>query len=82
MTAARPDGRVSQHAGTVMQDINLRLAIEDVNVILEGVGNLPVARVYTLVNKIQEQASQQIRADQAAKTEEPANAGLAVQAAR
>ena len=64
-----------------MQEINLKLAIEDVNVILEGVGNLPFARVYTLVNKIQEQAAQQLRADQAAKTDETSGAATALQGA-
>jgi hypothetical protein len=46
-----------------MQDINLTLNIDDVNVILEGLGNLPFAKVYTLVGKIQGQAAEQIRAD-------------------
>jgi hypothetical protein len=45
-----------------MQDINLTLHIDDVNVILEGLGNLPFAKVYVLVGKIQEQAAEQIRA--------------------
>jgi hypothetical protein len=48
-----------------MQEINLKLAVEDVNMILEGVGTLPFARVYVLVGKIQEQASQQLRATHA-----------------
>jgi hypothetical protein len=47
-----------------MQEINLKLAVEDVNVILEGVGALPFARVYALVGKIQEQAAQQLRESQ------------------
>lgn len=45
-----------------MHDINLSLAVEEVNLILEGLGNLPFARVYALVGKIQEQAAQQIKA--------------------
>ena len=65
-----------------MQEINLRLAVEDVNVILEGVGNLPFAKVYTLVGKIQQQAAQQIRADQAARPEEPSGAAFAAEQAR
>ncbi len=44
-----------------MQEIKLSLEVEDVNLILEGLGNLPFAKVYTLVGKIQEQASQQIK---------------------
>jgi hypothetical protein len=43
-----------------MQEINLRVTIEDANLILEGLGNLPFARVYGLVGKIQEQAGQQL----------------------
>jgi hypothetical protein len=66
-----------------MQEINLRLAVEDVNVILEGVGNLPFAKVYALVGKIQEQAAQQIRAGQAAvKTETGSGAAVADGAGR
>ena len=65
-----------------MQEINLRLAVEDVNVILEGVGNLPFAKVYTLVGKIQEQAAQQMRADHAAKAEEAPGAALVAERAR
>lgn len=63
-----------------MPDINLRLAIDDVNVILEGLGNLPFAKVYTLVARIQEQAGQQIRADHAARAEPLPVAELAAQA--
>ena len=47
-----------------MQEINLKLAVDDVNTILEGVGGLPFARVYLLVGKIQEQAAEQLRAGQ------------------
>jgi hypothetical protein len=45
-----------------MQEIELRLAIDDVNLILEGLGNLQFAKVYTVIGKIQEQAARQIRA--------------------
>ena len=44
-----------------MQEIKLDLAIDDVNMILEGLGNLPFAKVYALVGKVQEQAGQQIK---------------------
>lgn len=43
-----------------MQDIELTLTVGDVNLILEGLGNLPFAKVYALVGKIQEQAAPQI----------------------
>jgi hypothetical protein len=45
-----------------MQEIELKLTVEETNVILEGLGNLPFARVYTLVTKIQSQAGEQIKA--------------------
>jgi hypothetical protein len=47
-----------------MQEINLKLGVDDVNMILEGVGGLPFTRVYLLVGKIQEQAAEQLRAGQ------------------
>ena len=52
-----------------MQEIKLSLAIEEVNLILEGLGSLPFAKVYALVGKIQEQAARQIEADNASKAE-------------
>ena len=65
-----------------MQEINLRLAVEDINVILEGVGTLPFAKVYMLVGKIQEQAAEQLRAGQAASAEPAPGAALADGAGR
>lgn len=52
--------------GTAMTDIQLSLSIDELNLILEGVGNLPFARVYGLVGKIQSQAAEQLQAAQAA----------------
>lgn len=49
-----------------MTDIQLRLSIDELNLILEGVGNLPFARVYALVGKIQSQAAEQLQAAQVA----------------
>jgi hypothetical protein len=43
-----------------MQEINLKLTVEDANLILEGLGTLPFAKVYVLVARIQEQAAQQL----------------------
>lgn len=45
-----------------MEKINLRLTIEETNMVLEALGNLPFSRVYNLIGKIQEQAEQQIGA--------------------
>ena len=52
-----------------MQDIKINLTIDDVNLILEGLGNLPFARVFTLVGKIQEQAAPQLKSDDVSRVE-------------
>ncbi|HLT34889.1 MAG TPA: hypothetical protein VK034_01355 [Enhygromyxa sp.] len=44
-----------------MTTIKLELDIEDVNLILEALGQQPFARVYKLIAQIQEQASAQLR---------------------
>jgi len=43
-----------------MNEITLKLTIEEANLILESLGNLPFARVYQLIGKIQQQAGQQL----------------------
>jgi hypothetical protein len=43
-----------------MQEITLKLTIEEANLILEGLGELPFKKVYALVNRIQQQASAQL----------------------
>lgn len=43
-----------------MKEINLQLTIEEANLVLEALGNLPFVRVYALIGKIQEQAGQQL----------------------
>ncbi len=45
-----------------MRELQLSLTIDEVNLILEAVGNLPFHRVYALVGKVQQQASQQLSA--------------------
>mgnify|MGYP003994061241 CR=1 FL=1 len=47
-------------------EINLTLTIDETNLILEALGNLPFSKVFTLISKIQEQASQQISPEVAA----------------
>ena len=44
-----------------MKNINLQLRIEEANLILEALGNMPFKDVYALIAKIQEQASQQLQ---------------------
>lgn len=47
-----------------MSEINLQVTIEEANVILEGLGQMPFAKVFALVAKLQEQAAQQLRKDE------------------
>ena len=47
-----------------MKNIDLQLTVDEINLVLEALGNLPFARVYTLVAKIQQQASQQLSGDE------------------
>jgi len=44
-----------------MQEIKLSLSVEDTNLVLEGLGHLPFAKVYALVGNIQEQAARSLR---------------------
>nr|VFJ55631.1 MAG: hypothetical protein BECKDK2373C_GA0170839_104928 [Candidatus Kentron sp. DK] len=56
-----------------MNDINLRIAAEEANLILESLGNMPFARVYGLVGKIQEQARRQIGGEDGPPEQTPAD---------
>lgn len=47
-----------------MSTIDLQLSIEETNLILEALGNLPFSKVYALISKVQEQASQQLNGKQ------------------
>ena len=52
------------------QQIKLKLDVEEVNIILEGLGSLPYAKVYGVVANIQQQAQKQLQAsDNSSKTE-------------
>ncbi|APR88503.1 hypothetical protein A7982_13852 [Minicystis rosea] len=46
--------------GQEEKTINLTVTVDEANLILEGVGQLPFARVYGLITKVQQQASQQL----------------------
>lgn len=48
--------------GRSVNEIELRLEIEEINLILEALGQQPFARVFELVAKIQQQASEQLEA--------------------
>jgi hypothetical protein len=43
-----------------VRDLHLSVTVDEVNLILEGVGLLPFARVYALVAKVQQQAREQL----------------------
>jgi hypothetical protein len=45
-----------------MREIDLRVSVDEVNLILEALGDLPFVKVYALIGKIQQQANQQISA--------------------
>lgn len=44
-----------------MNTIKIELNIDETNLILEALGQLPFARVYTLIGRIQEQARAQLQ---------------------
>ncbi|WP_437316201.1 hypothetical protein [Sorangium sp. So ce385] len=46
-----------------MKEINFTVTIDEANMILEGIGLLPFARVYQLVGKLQEQARGQLNGE-------------------
>lgn len=48
----------------MQKEIQLQFTPDEVNLILEGLGNLPFVKVYQLIGKIQEQASRQVSGDE------------------
>jgi hypothetical protein len=47
-----------------MKEINLKLTVDEVNQILEGLGTQPFARVFLLIGKIQAAAAAQLNEEQ------------------
>lgn len=45
-----------------MQDIQLQLTLDEVNLILNALGNLPYSQVFQLIQKIDSQAVSQLQA--------------------
>jgi len=43
-----------------MTEINLTVSLDDANLILDALGQQPFAKVFTLINKLQQQASEQL----------------------
>ncbi|MGR9053654.1 MAG: hypothetical protein ACU84J_13495 [Gammaproteobacteria bacterium] len=54
----------------MMKELDLNLSIDEINLILEGLGNLPFNKVYALIAKIQEQAGRQLQSPEAAAATE------------
>lgn len=52
-------------------ELLLRLSLDELNLVLEAVGQLPYARVFTLVARLQGQAAEQLQAA-ASATPQPA----------
>jgi len=47
-----------------MKPIQLTLTLEETNIILEALGQMPFAKVYQVIEKIQQQANQQLQESQ------------------
>jgi hypothetical protein len=43
------------------QEIQLRLTVEETNTVLEALGQLPYVRVHLLIDRVQQQATDQLR---------------------
>lgn len=56
-----------------MQELELKFTIEEVNLILEGLGTQPFFKVHQLIGKIQQQASSQIGSQSEVKTNDTAS---------
>lgn len=46
-----------------MSEITLKITVDEANLVLEGLGQLPFARVYSLVAKLQDQAARQLNGE-------------------
>ena len=46
-----------------MKELKFNLTVDDTNTILEALGNMPFAKVYGLIEKIQQQAQQQMQSE-------------------
>lgn len=44
-----------------MKEITLKLTIDEANLVLESLGNMPFAKVHVLIEKIQNQAEKQLK---------------------
>ncbi len=53
-----------------MKNLRLNLSVNETNLILEGLGQMPYARVFDLVENLQKQAAQELKEDVAEITAE------------
>ncbi len=53
-----------------MAKVKLELELEEVNLILKSLGNLPFKEVFELIGKINQQANQQLKDDPHSKGDE------------
>ena len=54
-----------ENGNNMPKEISLKLSLDEANLVLEGLGHIPFARVYALVNKVQQQAGEQMNATEA-----------------
>ena len=62
-----------------MKELVFKVSLDETNLILEGLGHLPFARVYALVEKVQKQAGEQLKGG-SEPVAAPASASAATQA--
>ncbi len=61
----RPDmDKLQLEAKKNMKNIELNLTIDETNVLMEALGQMPYLRVHLLIRKIQQQATQQLESQE------------------
>jgi len=59
-----------------MEKITLSLTLDEANLLLKALGEMPFREVFELIGKIQQQANQQLQDTNPGRGEPPLNAGL------
>lgn len=52
-----------------MNEIELKVSVDEANLIMEGLGQMQFTRVYSLISKVQEQAAQQLKGEESQAAE-------------
>lgn len=60
LSLARPTDNMDEYR-YAMNEIELKLNLDEANLMLEALGHMPFVRVYALIAKVQEQAGLQLR---------------------